>query len=59
MIDEHTEEVHFVEIDIEEDPEIAMAAGVVVTPCMQFFKAKDKIGEMKGVKVSHYFKYHR
>mmetsp|Transcript_4871 Transcript_4871/g.17661 ORF Transcript_4871/g.17661 Transcript_4871/m.17661 type:complete len:550 (-) Transcript_4871:196-1845(-) len=50
VVAEHSSDMHLVEIDIEEDPEIAMAAGVVGTPCMQFFKAKDKIGEMKGVK---------
>lgn len=43
MIDEFDENVHFVEIDIEEDPEIAEAAGIMGTPCVQFFKNKEMI----------------
>jgi thioredoxin-like negative regulator of GroEL len=43
VIDEYDEEVHFVEIDIEEDPEIAEAAGIMGTPCVQFFKNKEMI----------------
>ena len=33
----------FVEIDIEEDAEIAEAAGIMGTPCVQFFKNKEMI----------------
>jgi thioredoxin reductase (NADPH) len=36
-------EVHCVEIDIEEDPEIVEAAGIMGTPCIQFFKNKEKM----------------
>lgn len=43
VIDEFDQNVHFVEIDIEEDPEIAEAAGVMGTPCVQFFKNKEMI----------------
>ena len=43
MIDEYASDVHFVEIDIEEDPEIAEAGGIMGTPCVQFFKNKEKI----------------
>ena len=43
VIDEYDEYVHFVEIDIEEDPEIAEAAGIMGTPCVQFFKNKEMI----------------
>ena len=43
MIDEFDQNVHFVEIDIEEDPEIAEAAGIMGTPCVQFFKNKEMI----------------
>lgn len=50
VVDEFDGKIHFIEIDIEEDPEIAEAAGVVGTPTIQFFKDKDKVGEMKGVK---------
>ncbi len=50
VVDEFDGKVHFIEIDIEQDPEIAEAAGVTGTPTIQFFKHKDKVGEMKGVK---------
>lgn len=50
VVDEFTDKIHYVEIDITEDPEIAEAAGVVGTPTIQFFKHKDKVGEMLGVK---------
>lgn len=43
MIDEFDQSVHFVEIDIEEDQEIAEAAGIMGTPCVQFFKNKEMI----------------
>lgn len=43
MIDEFDQNVHFVEIDIEEDPEVAEAANVMGTPCVQFFKNKEMI----------------
>ncbi|CAM0907154.1 unnamed protein product [Alopecurus aequalis] len=51
VIDEYDEYVHFVEIDIEEDPEIAEAAGIMGTPCVQFFKNKEMIRTFSGVKM--------
>lgn len=51
VIDEFAEEMHLVEIDIEEDPEIAQAAGVSGTPTVQFFKNKDRIVNLPGVKM--------
>jgi len=50
VVDEFDGKIHYVEIDVEQDPEIAEAAGVVGTPTIQFFKHKDKVGELKGVK---------
>jgi thioredoxin reductase (NADPH) len=50
VVNEFADRVHYVEIDITEDPEIAESAGVVGTPTIQFFKNKGLIGEMKGVK---------
>jgi len=50
VVDEFDGRIHFIEIDIEQDPEIAEAAGVMGTPTIQFFKHKDKVGELKGVK---------
>jgi len=43
VIDEFDQNVHFLEIDIEEDPEIAEAAGIMGTPCVQFFKNKEML----------------
>ncbi len=50
VVDEFDRKIHFVEIDIEQDPEIAEAAGVIGTPTIQFFKHKEKVAELKGVK---------
>ncbi|KAG2638824.1 thioredoxin reductase NTRC [Panicum virgatum] len=51
VIDEYEEYVHFVEIDIEEDPEIAEAADIMGTPCVQFFKNKEMLRTVSGVKM--------
>ncbi|CAI9099890.1 OLC1v1036775C1 [Oldenlandia corymbosa var. corymbosa] len=51
VIDEFNEDVHFVEIDIEEDQEIAEAAGIMGTPCVQFFKNKNLLKNIPGVKM--------
>lgn len=50
LVTEFDGKIHYVEIDITEDPEVAEAAGVVGTPTIQFFKHKDKVEEMLGVK---------
>lgn len=50
VVSEYEGKIHYVEIDIEQDPEIAESADVVGTPTVQFFKHKDKVGELKGVK---------
>ncbi|GAB2267039.1 hypothetical protein Dimus_002022 [Dionaea muscipula] len=51
VIDEFDQNVHLVEIDIEEDPEIAEAAGIMGTPCVQFFKNKELLRTISGVKM--------
>lgn len=51
VIDEYDQNVHFVEIDIEEDFEIAEAAGIMGTPCVQFFKNKEMLRTVSGVKM--------
>ncbi|GLT26565.1 hypothetical protein SLA2020_016220 [Shorea laevis] len=51
VIDEFDQNVDFVEIDIEEDPEIAEAAGIVGTPCVRFFKQKEMLKAVSGVKM--------
>ncbi|KAI0519940.1 hypothetical protein KFK09_007403 [Dendrobium nobile] len=56
VIDEFDQDVHYVEIDIEEDPEIAEAAGIMGTPCVQFFKNKEMIRTVPGVKMKKEYK---
>lgn len=50
VVDEYDGKIHYVEIDIEEDPDIAENAGIVGTPTIQFFKDKGLVKELKGVK---------
>jgi thioredoxin reductase (NADPH) len=50
VVDEFDGKIHFIEIDIEEDPDIAESAGISGTPTVQLFKHKDKVAEVKGVK---------
>ncbi|KAJ6408372.1 hypothetical protein OIU84_011645 [Salix udensis] len=51
VIDEFDQNIHFVETDIEEDPEIAEAAGIMGTPCVQFFKNMEMTRTVSGVKM--------
>ncbi|MBC6421882.1 MAG: thioredoxin-disulfide reductase [Hormoscilla sp. SP5CHS1] len=50
VVDEFDNKIHYVEIDIEQDPEIAENAGVTGTPTVQFFKDKELIHQYQGVK---------
>ena len=50
VVDEYADKVHLVEIDIEQDPEIAEAAGVSGTPTIQIFKDKQLRMKLPGVK---------
>jgi len=50
VVDEFEGKIHFVELDIEKDPDIAENAGVTGTPTIQFFKDKELLKEVKGVK---------
>jgi thioredoxin reductase (NADPH) len=50
VVDEFDGKIHFVEIDIEQDPEIAESAGITGTPTIQVFKNQDMVAELKGVK---------
>nr|GMD85707.1 thioredoxin reductase NTRC [Ipomoea batatas] len=56
VIDEFDESVHLVEIDITEDPEIAEAAGIMGTPCVQFFKNKEMLKTVPGVKMKREYR---
>ncbi|MEA5572362.1 thioredoxin-disulfide reductase [Calothrix sp. UHCC 0171] len=50
VVDEFDGRIHFVEIDIDADRDIAENAGVTGTPTVQFFKDKELLKEVKGVK---------
>ncbi|MCD7453368.1 thioredoxin-disulfide reductase [Datura stramonium] len=56
VIDEFDQYVHFVEIDIIEDPEIAEAAEIMGTPCVQFFKNKEMLRTIAGVKMKREYR---
>ena len=43
--------VHYVEIDIEADPDIAEAAGITGTPTVQIFHRKERLHVLPGVKM--------
>lgn len=50
VIDEFDGKIHFVEIDIDKDREIAENAGVIGTPTVQLFKNQELVQEVRGVK---------
>ena len=50
VIQEYQDRLHFVEIDIVADPEIAEMGRVTGTPTIQFFRDRELLQEMKGVK---------
>jgi len=54
VLEEYPEDaIHYVEIDIAEDQEIAEAAGITGTPTLQLFKNKDRLAVHKGVKMKN------
>ncbi|MFB8788402.1 MAG: FAD-dependent oxidoreductase, partial [Potamolinea sp.] len=50
VVDEFEGKIHFVEIDIDKDRDIAENAQVTGTPTVQFFKDKELVAQMQGVK---------
>jgi thioredoxin reductase (NADPH) len=50
VVDEFDGKIHFIEIDIQADSDIAENAQVTGTPTIQFFKDKELLSETKGVK---------
>ena len=44
-------QVHLVEVDVEQDQEIAQAGGITSTPTVQMFKAKERLEHLPGVKM--------
>lgn len=51
VVDEFEGRMKYVEIDIEEDPEIAEAAGVAGTPTLQCFRRKERVEIISGVRM--------
>jgi thioredoxin reductase (NADPH) len=50
VVEQYAGKIHYVEVDIEQDAEIAEAAGVNGTPTLQLFKDKERVANMPGVK---------
>ena len=50
VVDEYDGKIHFVEIDIDAEPEIAKNAMVIGTPTIQMFKDKEILENIQGVK---------
>ena len=50
VVNEFDGKIHFVTIDIAKDIDIAENAGITGTPTIQFFKNKELLTEVKGVK---------
>jgi thioredoxin reductase (NADPH) len=50
VVDEFDRKIHYIQIDIEADPDIAENAGITGTPTVQLFKDKELLQELKGVK---------
>ena len=56
VVDEYEGKIHFVEIDITEDPEIAQMGQVTGTPTVQFFREREMLKQIKGVKQKSEFR---
>ena len=50
VVDEFEGKIHYIEIDITEDADIAENAGITGTPTIQFFKDKSLVHQMMGMK---------
>ncbi len=50
VTDEFVGQLFVVDINIATEPEVAESAGVIGSPTIQFFKNKDLLGEIRGVK---------
>ncbi|CAM9955205.1 unnamed protein product [Ectocarpus sp. 6 AP-2014] len=50
VVDEMADDIHFVEVDITESPDIAQNAGITGTPTVQIFRDKTMLDTLKGVK---------
>ncbi len=50
VVSEYEDKIHFVEIDILEDPQVTEMGQVTGTPTVQFFSNQELVKEMRGVK---------
>jgi thioredoxin reductase (NADPH) len=50
VVDEFDGKIHFIEIDIDKERDIAETAGVTGTPTIQLFKNQELLMEVKGIK---------
>lgn len=50
VVDEFEGQIHFVEVDVKDEPQIAEGAGVTGTPTVMIFHNKAKAVEFRGVK---------
>ena len=51
VVDEYVDRVHFVEIDVDLDGDVAESAGVLGTPCVHVFRDKERVAVISGVKM--------
>jgi thioredoxin reductase (NADPH) len=56
VVDEFEGKIHYVEIDITVDSDIAESANINGTPTVQFFKQKALVGELRGMKQKSEFR---
>jgi thioredoxin reductase (NADPH) len=56
VVEEYEGKIHFVEIDIDAEPEIADMGQVIGTPTVQIFKNQEMVKEFKGVKQKSEYK---
>jgi thioredoxin reductase (NADPH) len=56
VVDEYEGKIHFVEIDIVADPEIAKMGQIFGTPTIQLFNNKELVQEIKGIKQKSEFR---
>ncbi len=56
IVAEFAGQIHYVEIDIQKDKEVVAEAGIVGTPTVQFFKHKELLGEIKGLRQKNYYR---
>jgi thioredoxin reductase (NADPH) len=56
VVDEFDGKIHFVEIDITQDPDIAENAQIMGTPTVQFFKNKELVEQFQGIKQKSEFR---